>query len=1217
MSQFTHLHVHSEYSLLDGLGRIDALVEQTKRLGMDALAITDHGAMYAAIEFYMTAKQAAIKPIIGCEVYVAPHSRLDRRPKVDANPYHLVLLAKDAAGYHNLLKLTTKAHIEGYYYRPRVDRELLTQHCEGLIALSACGSGEIPRQILSGDLEGARKTARWLREVFGEEDFYLEIQRHDIPELENVNKELVAMSREMDIPLVATNDVHYVYPEDAHAQEILLCIQTNTTIEDPKRMRLQGEGYHLRSPEEMAALFEDLPEALASTREIAEKCNLKLEFNRLHLPQFDIPPGYRPITYLEKLCRDGLKRRYERITPEVEERLRYELSVIEKTGFAVYILIVADFVAYARSKGILFGPRGSAAGSIVCYCLGIGDVDPLENKLVFERFLNIERREMPDIDMDFADDRRDEMIAYAAQKYGRDHVAQIITFGTLGAKAALRDVGRALGMPYGEVDRVAKLVPSLPVGITIERALEENPEFASLYKEDEVVAKLVDTARSIEGIARHASTHAAGVVISRDLLVEHVPLQRAGKGDEGVMTQYPMDALAKIGLLKMDFLGLANLTILARAVDIIRQTRGIEIDLQKIPLDDRKVFDMLGAGETTGIFQLEGVGMRAYIKQLKPTCIGDLAAMVALYRPGPMAFIPKFIEGKTGATPIEYPHPALEPILADTYGVIVYQEQVLQIVQAIAGYSLGQADVLRKAMGKKIPEEMKKQRGNFISGAKKKGISETDASKLFDIIEPFAGYAFNRAHAYCYAMVAYRTAYLKANYPVEYMAAVLNAAMGNAEKVAVAIAECRRLGIEVLPPDINRSNHVFSIESDHSGRRIRFGLGAIKNVGGGPIEAISSARERFGPFRTVEDFAPRVDLRQINKRAMESLIKAGALDGLGRRSQLLEAMDRIISLSVQSQKASESGQSSLFDYMVGGNELASIALSDVADVPSKERLAWEKELLGVYVSKHPLQGLARAVGDRVTNTCDEICEDLAGQKVALAGMITGLRRLTTKKREQMVAATIEDEHGSVEAIVFPKVYDRTRAVWEEDQLVIVEGKVDSRGDRLQIVCEKATPFASDELDAHGSGSGAGAQHTADPGDASSLALTNEGVRSEEGESAGGRGGNHIAEVVARQSSPRNGSAGGKKQVPRHRISITINRSGEEDRDLGLLQKVYALLYNHPKGADLVDLCIAANSHERVQLELPDLTVRYNRQLRDELVELVGQEAIKVERVEET
>ena len=1215
MSSFTHLHVHSEYSLLDGLGRIDALVQHAKRLGMDALAVTDHGSMYAAIDFYLAAQQAGIKPIIGCEVYVAPHSRTDRRPKIDANPYHLVLLAKDVVGYRNLLKLATKAQMEGYYYRPRVDRELLTQHHQGLIALSACGSGEIPRQILAGDLDKARDTAKWFNELFGPGNFYLELQRHEIPELEAVNRELVAMSRELGIPLVATNDVHYVFPEDAQAQEILLCIQTNTTIEDPKRMRMQGGGYYLKSPEEMAVLFEDLPEAIASTREIADKCNLKLEFNRLHLPQFDIPPGYRPITYLEKLCREGLKRRYERVTPEIEERLRYELSVIEKTGFPVYILIVADFVAYARSQGILFGPRGSAAGSIVCYCLGIGDVDPLENKLVFERFLNIERREMPDIDMDFADDRRDEMIAYAAQKYGRDHVAQIITFGTLGAKAALRDVGRALGMPYGEVDRVAKLVPSLPVGITIDRALEENPEFANLYKEDEAVARLVDTARSIEGIARHASTHAAGVVISRDPLVEHVPLQKAGKGDDLVMTQYPMNALAKIGLLKMDFLGLANLTILANTVDIIRQTRGIEIDLQKIPLDDAKVFEMLGAGETTGIFQLEGAGMRAYIKQLKPSCIGDLAAMVALYRPGPMAFIPKFIEGKTGANPIEYAHPALEPILSDTYGVIVYQEQVLQIVQAIAGYSLGQADILRKAMGKKIPEEMKKQRGNFIAGAKKKGISEEDASKLFDIIEPFAGYAFNRAHAYCYAMVAYRTAYLKANYPVEYMVAVLNGAMGNSDKVAVAVAECRRLGIDLLPPDVNHSNHDFTIESDHSGRRIRFGLGAIKNVGSGPIDAIVSARKKYGPFRTLEDFAQHVDLRQVNRRALESLIKAGALECLGRRSQVLEAMDRIINLSVQSQKASESGQVSLFDYMVGAEGLASISLSDVPEAPPKERFAWEKELLGVYVSKHPLQAISRTLGDWVNISCDEIGEDVVGQKVALAGMVVGLRRLMTKKREPMAAVTIEDAHGSVEVVVFPRVYDKTRTIWEEDQIVIVEGKVDSRGDRLQVICESATLYAPDELDTDEKESGDTGERNGEGREVEPYSSASNSVEGRGPEETDGEGGSKSA-VTNQPTLRANAGNGGPKRSSRNKISITIRRSGEEERDLSLLQQLYALLYSHPKGADVVDLCIVANSHERVQLELPDLAVRFNRQLRDELVRMVGSEAVCVEKIDE-
>lgn len=1169
---------------------------------MDALAITDHGVMYAAVDFYLAAKNAGIKPIIGCEVYVAPGSRHGRQPKVDTSPQHLILLARDEKGYRNLLQLATKAQLEGFYYKPRVDKELLAQHKEGLIALTACGSGEIPRQILAGDLQGARKTALWFKELYGDGNFYLELQRHDIPELQTINRELVTISRELDIPLVATNDVHYVLPSDAYGQEILLCIQTNTTMDDPKRMRMQGETFYLRSAEEMAQLFEDVPEAIANTRAIAERCNLKLDSSRTHLPHFGVPAGYTPYTYLEKLCRDGLKRRYERITPEIEERLQYELSVIEQTGFATYILIVADFVAHARANGILYGARGSAAGSMVCHCLGISDVDPIRNKLVFERFLNIERIEMPDIDMDFADIRRDEMIAYASQKYGRDHVAQIITFGTLGAKAAVRDVGRALGIPYGEVDRVAKLIPSLPLGMTIERALEDNRELRGLYESDDLVKKVLDSAKSVEGVSRHASTHAAGVVISRDPLTHHVPLQRASKGEEGVMTQYTMNTLAKIGLLKMDFLGLTNLTMLGRTLELIRQTRGIEIDLQNIPKDDAKVFEMLGAGETTNVFQLEGGGMRSYIKQLKPTSIDDLAAMVALYRPGPMAHIPKFIESKAGTRPIEYVHPALEPILSDTYGVIVYQEQVLGIVQAIAGYSLGQADILRKAMGKKIAEEMKKQRGNFIAGAKKNGIGQEDASKIFDVIEPFAGYAFNRAHAYCYADLAYQTAYMKANYPVEYMVAVLSTAMGNTDKVASSIAESRRMGITLLPPDINRSALGFTIEGNHIGRGIRMGLGAIKNLGEGAIEAIIAVRQQDGPFKSVDDFSQRVDLRLVNKRALESLIKAGAMDCLGRRGQLLAVLDRIVSLSQQSQRAAQSGQVSLFDFMIGETETVSIKVPDAADVPLKDQLAWEKELLGVYVSEHPLQRVTREIDELVTMRCDEIAEESAGEKVSIGGIITSVRRLVTKKRETMVAAVIEDMHGSIEVVAFPKTYGRTQEVWAEDNIVVVEGKVDTRGDRLQIICDSASIYVP---------RGA-AQPAVDGGATKAPAVT--GTASGNGQ-VFGKGEAPSAVVDDSSTEPRNGHSpqhDGSKTQKRYRLCLTIQRQEDDAEDLRLLQNVFAALSRHNKGEDQVDLCIAADGCGRVELELPHARVRYCRQLHQELNDLLGQNGIAIE-----
>ena len=811
---FTHLHVHSEYSLLDGLCRIPQLIAKAKELGMTSLAITDHGSMHGVIDFYTAAKEAGIKPIIGCETYVAETNRQSRSAS-DKNLYHLLLLAKNQQGYHNLIQLITKAHLEGFYYKPRVDKELLTKHHAGIIALSACAHGELPRLILEGRLEEAATQASWYKETFN--DYYLEIQRHPIPELEQINKGLLSLSSQLNIPIVATNDVHYVDKEDASIQELLLCIQTNTSIYDEKRLKMAGDFFYLKSPQEMAELFADLPDALENTQKIADMCQLELEFGRLHLPQVDLPQGKTSDEYLAELCWQGLKQRFPSPTPEIEQRLAYELDVIRQTQFADYFIVVWDLISFAKKQKILFGVRGSAAASLALYCLGITNIDPLANKLVFERFLNIERREPPDIDLDFQDDRRDELIAYVTQKYGPDHVAQIITFGTLGARAALRDVGRALGMPYSQVDRVARLVTPRP-NITLDQALAENKELYDIYHEDSAIQNLVDTAKKLEGIARHASTHAAGVVISREPLTQYMPLQRATKDNEqaATMTQFSMESVARLGLLKLDFLGLANLTLLAKAKEIIAENRGISIDLQHIPLNDTATFELLASGETGGIFQLESAGMRRYIKELKPTTFNDIAAMVALYRPGPMEHIPTFIKAKHGIESIRYPHPAVRKILEETYGVIVYQDQVLHIVQALAGYSLGQADIFRKAMGKKIPEVMKKERQNFVTGAKKNDISAEIAAEIFALIEPFAGYAFNKAHSVSYALIAYETAYLKANYPVEYMTAFLNTYAAHSDRFPPAIAECRRLGIPVLPPDVNKSQAGFAIEKEDS-----------------------------------------------------------------------------------------------------------------------------------------------------------------------------------------------------------------------------------------------------------------------------------------------------------------------------------------------------------------------------------------------------------------
>jgi len=1039
---FTHLHVHTEYSLLDGMCRISQLVNRAKELGMESLAITDHGVMYGAVEFYLAAKEAGIKPIIGCEVYVAPGSRLNRGAG-DKENYHLVLLAKDQRGYQNLIQLVTRAHLDGFYYRPRIDKELLAEHREGLIGLSACLGGEIPRLISGGRLEEARETARWYQQTL-DGDFYLEIQRHPIAELEQVNHALMAMSRDLDMPLVATNDVHYINREDAAAHDLLLCIGRNTSIHDEKRYKMPGDFFYLKSPAEMAELYRDIPQALESTGQIEARCNLELDFGRLHLPEIDLPPDRTADQYLADLCYRGLPRCYSQAGPEIKERLDYELEVIKKTQFANYFLVVWDIISFTRKQNILFGVRGSAAASIVLHCLGITEIDPIEHELVFERFLNLERKEMPDIDLDFEDERRDEVISYVSQRYGQDHVAQIITFGTLGAKAAIRDVGRALGMSYSDVDRVARLVPTAP-GMNLTRALEENSELKSVYREDRTIHNLVDSARKVEGIARHASTHAAGVVISKESLTRYVPLQSASKGSaqETVMTQFSMGDIARIGLLKMDFLGLANLSILGKAKEIIAQQRGVEIDLAALPMEDDKTFALLASGETAGVFQLEGSGMRRYIKELKPTAFSDIAAMVALYRPGPMEHIPTFIKAKHGLEPIRYPHPDLTSILEETYGVIVYQDQVLFIARAFAGYSLGEADIFRKAMGKKIPEVMKKERRGFISRAKKKGFPAEIAEEVFNLIEPFAGYAFNKAHSVSYALIAYQTAYLKANYPAEYMTAFLVTHAGQADKVAGAVSECRRLKIPVLPPDINRSQANFSIETDSSGNpAIRFGLTAIKNVGFGAVEPVIAGRDKGGEYKSVEEMCRRADLSGVNRRILESLIKAGALDCLGSRGSLLENIASIVSLAQREQHLRATGQSTMFDLLgekvpvpMPGLEL------EADDIPIQERLVWEKELLGVYLSEHPfsaMNGRGAALNLNIT-LCGQIDAELVGQKVVVAGMVASVRYLYTRAGKAFASAQLEDLDGRIEVMVWPRVYAETKDLWQEGNMLLGVG----------------------------------------------------------------------------------------------------------------------------------------------------------------------------------
>jgi DNA polymerase-3 subunit alpha len=1156
---FTHLHLHSEYSLLDGLARIGALMERARELGQESIGLTDHGALYGVVPFYKEARARGVKPVIGVEAYLAPGSRLSREPG-DKQPFHMTLLARNQAGYRNLLSLATKAHLEGYYYRPRMDKELLQQHQEGLIAFSGCYSGEVPRLLAADRWDEALEAARWYKELFG--DFYIEVQEHNIPEADELNKKLVRLAKELGYPLVATNDVHFVRREDAPIHDILLCIGTNTSVLDERRMRLPGDAdsYYLKSEEEMRQLFPELPEAIDNTWRIAEMCDLELEFGRPHLPEADVPPGLSADEHLAQLCNEGLARLYPDASEEIDRRLGYELDVVRQTGFAHYILVVRDFAQFARSRGILMAVRGSAAASIILYCLGVTDIDPLEHRLVFERFLNVERREMPDVDLDFADDRRDEMIRYAAEKYGHDRVAQIITFGTMGAKAAIRDVGRALGMTYADVDRVARLVPAV-LHMTIERALSENVELRSIYDADDQVQRLVDTAKQVEGVARHASTHAAGVVIGSEPLVNFLPLQRPARGDDTSIptTQFAMEAVADIGLLKMDFLGLANLTILGRAVEIIRETQGVDIDLKTLADADAKTYALLSSGETFGVFQLESAGMRRYVQELKPNAVHDLAAMVALFRPGPMQHIPTYIRAKHGLEAIRYPHPDLADILDETYGVIVYQDQVLLIAQKFAGYALGEADVMRKAMGKKIATVMRAERERFLAGAKKNGYQKAQAEQIFNLIEPFAGYAFNKAHAVSYARIAYQTAYLKANFPAEYMTAVLMLSerhgAGAAQRVAEATAECARLGILVLPPDVNRSAITFGLENLDGNEAIRFGLANIKNVGAGIVEGIIAARDEGGPFTSIEDFCQRVSFRQLNKRALECMIKAGALDGLGNRGTLLANLDRLMNLAQSAQKLRDSGQATLFDIFQETAPVATLALQE-AEVTRAEQLAWEKELLGVYVSEHPFTRAAAALGPRVTAMCSEVSEEMNGREVIIAGSVTHLRQILTRAGRPFLAVELEDLTGSVEVTVWPDVYDQTRDLWTEGSILLLTVRVRSRNDRLQVSVQKA--------DAYEEGS--------DP----------------DPEPAGGFNGPletpRPRPVRVNGPSARNNGPRAENNGPRE-MRITLRESEDTESDHERLRAVMSALQEF-EGEDPVRLTIHQQDGDEVELELP-------------------------------
>jgi len=1062
---------------LDGLAKIDELLDRAKELGMDAIALTDHGVLYGAIEFYQKAKEKGVKPIIGCEMYLAPNGLANKRAKIDDARHHLILLAKNETGYKNLMQLVSIAHLEGFYYKPRVDKEVLRKYSNGLIALSACVEGEIPSLALSGKIDEAEKTAREYENIFGKGNFFLELQDHPkYPNQKIANDGVIEVSRRTGIPLVATTDMHYVMPDDAPIQDILLCIQTNRKVSEQNRMNLMDFELYMRSPEEMAESFKELPEAIENTARVADMCDLEIELENIKLPVFIVPDGSTPEAYLRKLCEKGLRERFpDGISQEYRDRMEFELGVIEKTGYASYFLIVQDFVNWAKGKGIVVGPgRGSAAGSFVSYITGITNIDPIRYNLLFERFLNPERISMPDIDMDFADDRRDEVLAYVRQKYGHDHVAQIITFGTMAARAAIRDAGRALGYPYNFCDQTAKLIPT---GMSIRNCIAGVPEMASLYNTDPAAKKLLDSAARLEGVCRHASMHACGVVITPEPVVNYTPLQYMSGDTENRVTQYSSSTkssyIEKIGLLKMDFLGLKNLTIIQHALKIIAKTKGAKIEIDEIPLDDAKTYALLQKALTTGVFQLESGGMKRYLKQLRPTTFEDVIAMVALYRPGPMDWIPDFIARKHGRKKIEYVHPKLEPILKNTYGVAVYQEQVMQISQALAGFSLSEADILRKAVGKKIPELVAKEKVKFIDGCVANGIDKKIAEKVFAFIEPFAGYGFNRSHAACYALIGYQTAYLKAHYPTEFMAALLTSDQNDIDRIAIEIEECRQMGIEVLPPDVNESFVTFaaiidrrptSLDVGRLREKIRFGLGAIKNVGKNVANEIVEERKKNGKYTSLTNFIERIQTKDLNKKSIEALAKTGAMDELGERNQLVENVEKILNYSKDFQKNLNSNQVSLFGGTSADIKMPEISLDPVEPALKMQRLGWEKELLGLYVSDHPLAEFLDFFR-QFSTPVSQIDQSYVGNSITIGGIIDNVKKIFLKNQKTMAFVQFEDAGGQkMEAIVFPKTLEQYNGLWVDGNIVLITGKISDKDGSLKILADEVRLVNQDEIE---------------------------------------------------------------------------------------------------------------------------------------------------------
>jgi len=1056
MGKFTHLHVHSHFSLLDGLPKIDQLLDRAQELNMDSLAVTDHGNLYGAIEFYKKAKERGIKPIIGAEIYLAFEGMEQKRPNIDDTNYHLILLVKNEKGYENLVKVLTAGHLRGFYYKPRVDEEFLKEHSEGLIALSACLNGRIPKLLVSKKTKEAEETALRYQEIFGKDNFYLELQRHkNIPEQKTVNEGLRKLSAKTGIPLVATADSHYLRPEDAEAQDILMLINTGARPDDTERLTLAKDDFSLKSAEEMEELYKDIPEALENTQKVADACNLEIELGVNKLPVFPLPEGKDENEYLRELCLEGLKKYPQYVnSKEAKERLEEELDVIAQSGFASYFLIVQDFIKWAKEKHIVVGPgRGSAAGSFVSYLLNITGIDPLQYNLIFQRFLNLERISMPDIDIDFADTRRDEVIEYVSEKYGKDHVAQIITFGTMAARAVVRDVGRALGYEYGYCDKVAKLIP---FGYSLQQALEEIAELKELYDTDEKAKRLIDLGQKLEGVARHASTHACGVVIAAQPLDTIVPVQHPTQNDQHIVTQYEMHSVEDLGLLKMDFLGLKNLSVIEDTLHRIYAIYKKNIDIESLPLDDKKTYELLQAGNSTAVFQLESDGMKRYLKSLKPTEFEDILSMLALYRPGPMDSIPDFISAKHGRKKITYLHEALRPILEKTYGVIVTQDQVLQIARDFSGFTYGEADILRKAVGKKIKSLLDEQKEKFVAGAMSHSkVDSATAEKVWDFIEPFARYGFNRAHAACYAMIAYQTAWLKANYPVEYMSAVLTAERNDIERIAFMIEEVKQMAIEVLPPDINESFSNFSVVPQKN--QIRFGLLAIKNVGEGVVEAIIEERKANGPYLSMQDFISRVSSANLNKKSLESMIKAGTFDQFADRNKLLFNLERLLEIARAVNKMQNGSQQSLF-----GNQqsTSTLALQDAEEAGEQLKLQWEKELLGLYVSSHPLNKIKNVLAKRAFSIT-RILEGAPASRVRIGGIISSIKRIITKSGKPMLFVALEDLTAKIEVVVFPSVIDKYPTLLEENNIVLVAGRVDDYHGIRKFIAEEIEAFSQE------------------------------------------------------------------------------------------------------------------------------------------------------------